>query len=81
MSGPVIYRVRVRGWLTATGGAWFEDLSATATLDGDDTVIVGRLPDQSALHGLLGRVRDLGLGLVSVETSAPDDSKHSITEV
>jgi hypothetical protein len=73
MSGPVIYRVRVRGRLTATGGAWFEDLSATVTLDGDDTVIGGQLPDQSALHGLLGRVRDLGLELMSVETFAPNN--------
>jgi hypothetical protein len=81
MSGPVNYRVRVRGRLTVTGGAWFEDLSATATPEGDDTVIGGQLPDQSALHGLLGRVRDLGLELVSVETFAQEHSEQSTSEV
>ncbi len=61
---PVIYQIRVRGRLDPRWEEWFDDL--TITVDGGDTLITGPVVDQAALHGLLRRVRDLGLPLVSV---------------
>jgi ABC-2 type transport system ATP-binding protein len=59
------YRIRVKGNLNADWAAWFDGMSVTATWD--ETIISGPVTDQSALHGLLVKVRDLGLPLVSVE--------------
>ena len=50
--------------------AWFEDLQVTS--DGEETVIAGPVADQAALHGLLTKVRDLGLFLISVRHLDPD---------
>jgi hypothetical protein len=61
---PVQYEVRVAGVLDTRWAAWFDGLAITR--QGDETVICGLLPDQSALHGLLTKVRDLGLCLISV---------------
>jgi len=58
------YEIRVQGVLDARWAAWFEDLQITS--DGTDTVISGPVADQAALHGLLAKVRDLGLVLISV---------------
>ena len=62
------YEIRVKGVLDARWGAWFEDLQITS--DGADTVISGPVADQAALHGLLAKVRDLGLVLISVRPGA-----------
>ena len=61
---PAGYEIRVRGLLAARWAAWFEGLEVTT--DGDETVLTGLLPDQPALHGVLDRVRDLGLSITSV---------------
>ena len=53
-----------QGHLGGRWTAWFEDLQVTN--DGEETVISGPLADQAALHGLLTKVRDLGLFLISV---------------
>ena len=59
------YEIRVAGVLDARWGSWFDGLDLSG--EGDDvTVIAGALPDQAALHGLLTRIRDLGLTLISV---------------
>ena len=65
------YEIRVRGILDARWTAWFEDLQVTS--EGQETVIAGPVADQAALHGLLTKVRDLGLFLISVRHLDPDD--------
>ena len=59
------YEIRLAGRLDARWTAWFDGLAIMPQGDGS-TVIRGPVPDQAALHGLLQRVRDLGLTLVSV---------------
>ncbi len=58
------YEIRVRGILDRQWTTWFGDLQVTS--DGQETVISGLVADQAALHGLLVKVRDLGLFLISV---------------
>ena len=65
MTGPDIYEIRIQGRLDRRWEAWFDGLDVQCDADGT-TVIRGEIPDQAALHGLLQRVRDLGLPLVSV---------------
>ena len=68
------YEIRLAGHLDAHWATWFDGLAVSHQGDGT-TVIRGSVADQSALHGLLQRVRDLGLPLVSVtrvETDEPD---------
>jgi hypothetical protein len=62
---PVQYEIRLRGHLNARWAAWFDGLCLARESDGT-TVIRGPVADQAALHGLLTRVRDLGLPLISV---------------
>lgn len=59
------YEIRVQGHLDPRWSSWFDGLSLTRESDGT-TVIQGPVLDQAALHGLLRKVRDLGLALVSV---------------
>jgi hypothetical protein len=64
------YEIRVKGHLDARWVAWFDGLGLTNESDGT-TVIRGQVPDQAALHGLLQKLRDLGLPLVSVTQVEP----------
>ncbi|MCP4750753.1 MAG: hypothetical protein GY866_07665 [Proteobacteria bacterium] len=57
--------MEVRGKLGNQWSDWFEGMAVTS--EGAVTVITGEIPDQPALHGLLVRIRDLGLPLISVE--------------
>lgn len=67
------YEIRVEGVLDARWAAWFGGLQVES---GDtETVISGPLEDQPALHGLLTKVRDLGLCLISVRRLDPDEPK------
>ena len=59
------YRIRVEGRLEPRWTSWFDGLELTQELDGT-TTLEGQVADQAALHGLLARVRDTGLTLVSV---------------
>jgi hypothetical protein len=68
-SRPTAYQIRIAGQLDARWADWFEGL--TITLDGGDTLITGPVVDQAALQGLLKRVRDLGMPLVSVNPVEP----------
>jgi hypothetical protein len=65
------YEIRIKGHLDALWAAWFDGMKLTPTCDGT-TVIHGPVADQAALHGLLRKVRDLGLPLISVTQIEPD---------
>lgn len=62
---PGPYEIRLQGHLDARWAAWFDGLSLTHESDGT-TIIRGPVVDQAALHGLLTKVRDLGLPLIAV---------------
>ena len=64
-SQPVVYQIRLKGHLDSQWTDWFEGLTITLEEDGN-TLLTGPAVDQAALHGLLKKVRDLGLPLVSV---------------
>jgi hypothetical protein len=72
---PTTYQIRIKGRLDPRWEEWFDGL--TITTDNGDTLITGPVADQAALHGLLRRVRDLGLPLVSVtaETESRKDKE------
>ncbi len=62
---PEYYEIKIKGHLDPCWSDWFGGLTLTH-LEGDGTLLAGQLPDQAALHGLLERVRDLNLTLISV---------------
>lgn len=67
---PTQYRIRVGGHLDQHWSAWFDDLTLTRDRDGT-TSLCGFVADQAALHGVLAKVRDLGIVLISVEAVDP----------
>jgi hypothetical protein len=70
---PELYEIRVKGHLDARWFSHFEGLTITLEED-DNTLLTGPIVDQSALHGLLKKIRDLGLPLVSVSPVKPAPS-------
>jgi hypothetical protein len=71
ISQPIIYKIRIKGQLDSQWTDWFEGLTITLDENGD-TLLTGPVIDQAALHGLLKKVRDLGMPLISV---CPGQSK------
>jgi hypothetical protein len=69
---PSIYHLRVEGHLDQHWSHWFGDLTLTHQGDGT-TSLSGAMSDQAALHGLLTKIRDLGMTLISVEVVNPSD--------
>jgi hypothetical protein len=69
-----VYEIRVKGHLDGRWSEWFEGLTIFNAEDGD-AVLSGEIVDQSALHGVLAKVRDLGLPLIEVSRakSVPED--------
>jgi hypothetical protein len=65
----VRYEIRVQGHLDRAWSAWFDGLTITHE-SGGDTLLEGELVDQAALHGVLLKVRDLGLRLLAVNPAA-----------
>ncbi len=68
---PLIYQIRVQGHLDRKWADWFSGLSITL-LDNGETLFTGPVLDQAALHGLLRKVRDVGLPLVAVIRIEPE---------
>jgi hypothetical protein len=81
MNDPDRYEIRLKGHLAARWAAWFDDMTLTADTDGT-TVLHGPVVDQAALHGLLNKLRDTGLPLISVnrvdadQPILPADTPH-----
>ena len=73
------YEIRLKGHLDARWAAWFDGLGLSHERDGT-TVIHGPVVDQAALHGLLRKVRDVGLPLVSVVRVEPDHPEEPTIE-
>ena len=76
---PGRYEIRLKGHLDTQWAAWFDGLTLTTESDGT-TTLYGPVADQAALHGLLQKVRDLGLPLVSVTQIQPDQPNAPISE-
>ncbi len=72
---PARYVIRVQGLLDPRWSEWFEGMTVTPTEAGD-TLIAGPVSDQATLHGLLARVRDLNLVLLSVCQQGREPGPH-----
>ena len=70
---PEYDEIRIKGHLDSQWLNWFSNMSLTH-LDGDITLLSGTLPDQAALHGLLEKIRDLNLKLISVNGEQASDN-------
>ena len=82
-SEPVYYEFRVSGRLSQTGATWFEGMSLSVDehTTPAQTIIGGYILDRAALHGLINRIRDLGLTLVSVQrVDGEPDTEHGDLE-
>ena len=75
---PAFYEIRVEGVLDSRWATWFGDLRVER--EDTQTVISGPLADQPALHGLLTKIRDLGLCLISVRRLNPDGQETGKSE-
>ncbi len=71
----MIYQIRIKGHLSPQRADWFGGLTITPE-DNGETLLSGPVVDQAALHGLLRKVRDLGLPLLSVIRVDPDNETH-----
>ena len=73
---PMVYQVRLKGHLDRQWTDWFGGLTITLE-DNGDTLLTGLVTDQAALYGLLKKVRDLGIPLVSVNRVEPSQAEAS----
>jgi hypothetical protein len=71
MAEPNRYEIRIKGYLDTRWADWFEGLTITRESNGV-TLLTGPVADQAALHGLLRKIRDLGMVLIAVNPTAPD---------
>jgi hypothetical protein len=72
---PAVYQITVKGHLDSQWSAWFDNMMISHEANGE-AVLCGPLPDQSALYGVLIKIRDLGLPLLAVTTIARDETCH-----
>ncbi len=73
---PVVYQIRIKGHLGPHWTNWFEGMTISLE-DNGDTLLTGPVVDQAALHGLLRKVRDLGMPLLSVNRVEPGQADAS----
>ena len=73
LSQPIVYQIRIEGHLGREWADWFEGLTLTLE-DNGETLLTGPVVDQAALHGVLRKVRDLGIPLLSVVRVKPDQA-------
>ena len=73
---PGLYEIRIKGHLDNRWADWFEGLTITLE-DNGDTLLTGPVVDQAALHGVLRKVRDLGMPLLSVTRVKPGQADAS----
>jgi hypothetical protein len=72
---PMVYQIRIKGHLSKQWMDWFDGLTITLEDDGI-TLLNGSVIDQAALHGILKKVRDLGMTLLSVNIVRPGPQDH-----
>lgn len=71
-----IYRITIKGHLGDEWSDWFDGLTVTL-MDNGETILTGPIIDQAALHGVLIKIRDLGLPLLSLTRVAPEGGNES----
>jgi hypothetical protein len=74
---PTYYQIKIKGHLDNHWSAWFENMTISNEATGE-AVLSGPLPDQAALHGILIKIRDLGLPLLAVTTAATDETNNNL---
>jgi hypothetical protein len=75
---PMVYQIRIKGHLSKQWTDWFDGLTITLE-EGGNTLLTGTAVDQAALHGILKKVRDLGMPLLSVNSAGT--SPHDTSEI
>ena len=70
---PIDYVITIRGHLDQHWSAWFDGMTITNEANGDAT-LAGPVPDQAALHGMLTKIRDLGLPLIAIAPAVGTDT-------
>ncbi len=78
MDKPTLYEICIQGYLADRWSSWFDGLTIHHNPDGN-TVLCGILPDQAALHGVLQKIRDLNLVLISLrqkDATPPETNNH-----
>ncbi len=78
-SQALVYQIRLKGQLGSQWADWFEGLTVRLEEDGD-TLLTGPVTDQAALHGLLKKVRDLGMQLISITQVPLNETHHDRTQ-
>jgi hypothetical protein len=73
---PLVYQIRIKGHLGRQWTDWFEGLTITLE-DNGETLLTGPVADQAALHGVLRKVRDVAMPLISVIRVRPDQTEAS----
>ena len=73
----MVYQIRIKGHLGGQWADWFGEVTITVEEDGN-TLLTGTVIDQAALHGLLKKVRDLGMPLISVNRVNPGQENAPI---
>ena len=77
---PTVYQIRIQGHLSQRWTDWFAGLTITLEEDGN-TLLSGPVVDQSALHGILKKIRDLGMPLLSVNSVDLDHTTTTDTDL